>query len=136
MINKAVLVGNLGRDPEVHTTKSGKKVVNLNVATTKRRKDKDENWTDHTEWHRVTLFGNNAENAEKFLKKGRQVYIEGKISTQKYKDESGNDRYSTSIIADIVKFLGGKQEGGERPNLATSDNNKASSSNFDDDIPF
>lgn len=139
MINKVTLIGNLGRDPEIHNTKAGKSVANLNIATTERRKDKNGEWTDHTEWHRVVLFGNNAENAEKFLKKGRQVYIEGRLSTQKYQDEDGKDRYTTSVIADVVKFLGGKSEGsgGERPNLATKEESSSGyNSNFDDDIPF
>ncbi len=112
MINKVILVGNLGADPETKTTQSGMVVCSLRIATTERKKDASGNWADYTEWHRVTVFGKTAENAQKFLKKGRQVYVEGKLRTTKYQDKDGKERYSTDVIADDVKFLGG--EGGAK----------------------
>ena len=116
MINKVILIGNLGKDPEVRTTQGGSSVANLSVATTEKVKDKDGNWSDHTEWHRVVCFGRTAENAARFLKKGRQVYVEGRIRTNKWKDQQGNDRYTTEIIADNLRFLGSgedRQSGGQ-----------------------
>lgn len=113
-VNKVILIGNLGRDPEVRSTAGGTSVANLNIATTERRKDRDGNWADHTEWHRVVAFGNTAENVGKFLKKGRQVYIEGKLSTRKYTDKDGVEKYSTEVVADAVRFLGSGEGGGGR----------------------
>jgi single-strand DNA-binding protein len=112
-VNKVILVGNLGADPEVRTTQGGMAIASLRIATSERRKDKDGNWADHTEWHRVTLFGRDAENAQRFLKKGRQVYIEGALRTTKYQDKkTGEDRWSTEVVANQLKFLGGNREGG------------------------
>ncbi|MCK6508039.1 single-stranded DNA-binding protein, partial [Myxococcota bacterium] len=110
-VNKAILVGNLGQDPELRTTGGGTPVATLRIATTERRRDKDNNWSDHTEWHTVVVFGRTAENVSKFCKKGRQLYVEGRIQTRKWQDKEGKDRYSTEIVADVVHFLGG---GGER----------------------
>lgn len=111
-VNKVILVGNLGRDPETTTTQGGMAIAKLNIATTERQKDKDGNWTDHTEWHRVTFFGKTAETATRFLTKGRQVYIEGKLRTRKYQDKDGVDKWSTEIVGDTLRFLGGgKGEG-------------------------
>lgn len=117
-VNKVILIGNLGADPETRTTQGGMTVANLRIATTERRKDKDGNWTDHTEWHRVTCFGKTAENVAKFLKKGRQIYIEGSLRTSKYQDKEGKDRYSTDVIANEIRFLaagGGGGGGGGAP---------------------
>lgn len=111
-VNKVILVGNLGADPESRTTGSGTTVTKLRIATSERQKDRDGNWGDHTEWHRVTCFGRTAENAARYLRKGRQVYIEGKIRTSKYQDRDGNDRWSTEVIADVLQFLGGREGGG------------------------
>ena len=111
-VNKAILIGNLGADPEMRTTGSGTTVANLRVATTDRRKDRDGNWTDHTEWHSVVVFGRTAENVGRFCKKGKQVFIEGRIQTRKWQDKDGRDRWSTEIVADNVRFLGGRGEGG------------------------
>ena len=111
MINKVILVGNLGRDPEVKTSQGGGSVCRLSVATTERQKDRDGNWEDHTEWHTVVCFGNTADNVGRFLKKGRQVYVEGKLRTNKWKDKDGNDRYTTEVVAFDVKFLGGGGQG-------------------------
>ena len=106
-VNKVILIGNLGADPESRVTPGGLTIATLRIATSGREKDKDGNWCDATEWHRVVCFGNTAENAKKFLAKGRQVFVEGKIRTNKWKDDAGNDRYTTEIVADEVRFLGG-----------------------------
>lgn len=112
MINKAVLIGNLGADPEVRQTNSGTAVANLRIATSERVRDREGNWSDHTEWHRVVVFGRTAENAGKYLSKGRQVYVEGRIRTRKWTDRDGNDRWSTEILCDTLKFLGSRRDGG------------------------
>lgn len=109
-VNKAILIGNLGADPEMRTTNSGTQVANLRLATTDRRKDRDGNWTDHTEWHSVTVFGKTAENVARFCRKGKQLFIEGRIQTRKWQDRDGKDRYSTEIVADNIRFLGGKSD--------------------------
>lgn len=106
-INKAILLGNLGRDPELKYTSSQTPVCTLNIATGERRKDASGNWVDHTEWHRVVTFGRTAENCSQYLKKGRQVFIEGRIQTRKWQDKDGKDRYSTEIVASTVQFVGG-----------------------------
>jgi single-strand DNA-binding protein len=112
-VNKVILVGNLGADPEMRTTQGGMAIANLRIATSERRKDKDGNWTDHTEWHRVVAFGKTAENAQRFLKKGRQVYIEGSLRTTKYQDKkTGEDRWSTEVVCNDLRFLGSKDGGG------------------------
>ena len=117
-VNKAILIGNLGQDPELRSTASGTSVCTLRVATTDRRKDRDGNWSDFTEWHSVVVFGKQAENASRYLAKGRQVYVEGRIQTRKWQDRNGNDRYSTEIVCDNLRFLssgaggGGRREGG------------------------
>ena len=108
MINKVILVGNLGRDPEVRSTQGGSSVCRLRIATTERQKDRDGNWSDHTEWHTVVCFGQAADACVRFLQKGRQVYVEGKLRTSKWQDKDGQDRYTTEIIAFEVKFLGGQ----------------------------
>jgi single-strand DNA-binding protein len=111
-VNKVILVGNLGADPELRTTGGGTPVANLRVATSDRRKDRDGNWSDFTEWHRIVVFGKQAENVNKYCRKGKQLYIEGRIQTNKWQDRDGRDRYTTEIIADTVRFLGGRGDGG------------------------
>jgi single-strand DNA-binding protein len=106
-VNKVILVGNLGADPETREAGSGMKIANLRLATSERAKGADGEWGDHTEWHRVVCFGKTAENCERFLAKGRQVYVEGKIRTRKWEDKSGQERWTTEIVADVVRFLGG-----------------------------
>ena len=107
MINKVTLIGNLGQDPDMRSTASGTAVANLRIATTERRKDRDGNWNDHTEWHSVVSFGRTAENVGKYCRKGKQVYIEGRLQTRKWQDRDGRDRYSTEVVADNIRFLGG-----------------------------
>jgi len=124
LINKAILIGNLGADPEVRTSASGVAVANLRIATSERVK-KDGEWTDHTEWHRVTCFGKTAENVGRFLKKGRPVYIEGRIQTREW-EKDGQKRWTTEIIANNIRFLGSR-DGGVSSGPAES---------ADDGIPF
>ena len=112
-VNRVILVGNLGADPETRNTNSGTSVANLRLATTERRKV-GETWEDHTEWHRVVCFGRTAENVGKYCRKGKQIYVEGKISTREWQDKDGNRRWSTEVVADVVRFLGGGSGGGEQ----------------------
>lgn len=120
-LNKVSLIGNLGADPETRTTGSGSVVANLRVATNERRKAQgSDEWEDHTEWHAVVCFGKLAENVGQYLRKGRQVYVEGKLRTRKWQDKDGNDRWTTEIWADVVLFLGGapgedREESREEP---------------------
>ena len=107
-VNKAILVGNLGQDPEVRSTASGTPVATLRIATSDRRKDKEGNWTDHTEWHQVVVFGRQAENVGRYCRKGKQLFVEGRIQTRKWQDRDGRDRYSTEIVGDTIRFLGGR----------------------------
>jgi single-strand DNA-binding protein len=118
-INKVILVGNLGNDPEVRYSQSGSAITTISVATSESWKDKDGNPQERTEWHRVKFFGRLAEIAGEYLKKGRQVYIEGSLRTEKYTDKAGVEKYSTDIIADEMQMLGGNpgmggEGGGER----------------------
>ena len=144
-VNKIILVGNLGKDPESRSTQSGSTVANLSIATTERAKDREGNWTDHTEWHRVACFGRTAENVAKYCRKGKQVYIEGKIRTRKWQDRDGNDRYTTEVIADQIRFLGSRGDGAGSYDSGGSSNAPSSSGynsggggggDIDDDIPF
>ena len=110
-VNKVILIGNLGRDPELRNTQSGNPVCNLSVATTRVWKNKQtQKKQEETEWHRVTVFGAQAENCAQYLAKGRQVYVEGRLRTRAYDDKEGIKRYSTEVVADTVQFLGGKGE--------------------------
>ena len=111
-LNKIMLIGNLGQKPELRQTNSNLAVTRLSIATTERRKGADGNWTNHTEWHNVVVFGRQAENCEKFLDKGRQVYVEGRLQTRKYQDKDGNDRRSTEVVASDVRFLSNKGDAG------------------------
>lgn len=105
MINKAILIGNLGGDPEIRYTQSGTQVANFTVATTERWKGQDGQMQEATEWHRIVAFKRLAEICGEYLQKGSRVYIEGKIQTRKWQDQSGNDRYTTEIVAREMKML-------------------------------
>jgi single-strand DNA-binding protein len=111
-VNKVILVGNLGRDPEMRYLPSGEAVVNLSVATTDKFKDKSGAMQEATEWHRVSFFGRTAEVCGQYLKKGSQVYIEGSIRTRKYTDKDGVEKYATEVRGDRMQMLGGKSGGG------------------------
>ena len=111
-VNKVILLGNLGRDPETRYTTGGDAVTNLRIATTETWKDKSGEKQEKTEWHSVVLFGRQAEIAGEYLKKGRSVYIEGRLQTRKYTDKDGVEKYSTEIVADRMQLIGGREGGG------------------------
>ena len=139
-INRVTIVGNLGRDPEVRYSQSGMAIATLSVAVTERVKDGD-SWKDETEWFRVKLFGKTAENAGQYLAKGRQVYVEGRMKTDKYKDKEGVEKLSVELIGNVVQFLGsGGGDGERRPSSPKDkpapDAPKAADGFIDDDLPF
>jgi len=154
-VNKVILIGNLGRDPEVRYLPSGDAVANLNVATTEKWKDKNGEQQEQTEWHRVAFFGRQAEICGEYLRKGSQVYIEGRLQTRKWTDKDGNERYTTEIRGDRMQMLGGRAGGAgseppsrdaarePEPSVAAQSSGKSSGSkkpgsfdDMDDDIPF
>lgn len=109
-LNKVMIIGNLGKDPEVRTIPNGTKVVNFSMATTERFTDKSGQKVDKTEWHRIVMWRGLADIAEKYLRKGSNVYIEGKLETRSWDDKHGEKRYTTEIVATNMQMLGGKQE--------------------------
>ncbi len=111
-INKVILIGNLGSDPEVRFLPSGQPVANFNTATTERWSGKDGNPGEKTEWHRIVVFGKQAENCKEYLRKGRQVYIEGRLQTREWQNKEGQKQRTTEIVANTVQFLGGPGGGG------------------------
>ena len=119
-VNKCILVGNLGRDAEIRNTTGGTQVASLRLATTDRQKGADGNWQDHTEWHAVVCFGKLAELMDRFGKKGKQLYVEGRIQTREYTDKDGNKRWSTEIIAGEVRLLGGARDDAQGQSSAPS----------------
>jgi single-strand DNA-binding protein len=145
-INKVILVGNLGADPETRYMPSGSAVTNLSVATSESWKDKQTGeQTERTEWHKVVMFDRLAEIAAEYLRKGSQVYIEGKLQTRKWQDRDGNDRWTTEIRASEMQMLGGRggsggggSFGGGPPQQGggSSSPPKSAPDDFDDDIPF
>ena len=158
-INKVILIGNLGRDPEVRYTPSGAAVCNLRLATTRNWKNRDSGEKmEETEWHSVVLYDRQAEVAGEYLKKGRPVYIEGRLKTRKWQDKEGQDRYTTEIVADTMQLLGGREgmgggddggrggDEGERPARPAQRSAPRSApaaqkpatgfDDMDDDIPF
>lgn len=153
-VNKVILIGNLGADPETRFLPSGDAVANIRIATTENWKDKSGEKQEHTEWHRVSFFGKLAEIAGEYLKKGSPVYIEGRIRTRKWQDKEGQDRYSTEIVADRMQLLGSRGgagggdspareareprggEGGGASRPAAKKGGGASFDDMDDDIPF
>jgi single-strand DNA-binding protein len=129
-VNKVILIGYFGRDPEVRFTNNGDAVANVSLATTDKWKDKAGKLQEKTEWHRVTLFGKNAENTEKYTQKGSLVYLEGKLQTRKWTDKNGVERYTTEIVADRIVFLPSNDGGGEARQQTRGNDD------FEDDIPF
>ncbi len=111
-LNKALLIGNLGKDPEMRYTASGTAVANFNIATSRRRKDPNGNLVDDTEWHRIVVYDKLAEIAGQYLRKGGQVYIEGRIQSRQWTDQQGQTRYTTEIIASELTLLGGRGDSG------------------------
>jgi single-strand DNA-binding protein len=150
-VNKVILIGNLGRDPEVRYLPSGDAVANVTLATTETWKDKSGEKQEQTEWHRVAMFGKTAEIAGEYLKKGSQVYVEGRLQTRKWTDKEGQERYTTEIRVDRMQMLGSRSGGAERMSAPDDDAPARASApakkpapagkggNFDDmedDIPF
>lgn len=150
-VNKVILVGNLGRDPELRTMPSGDQLANFSIATTDTWKDKSGQRQERTEWHRISLFGKQAEIAGQYLKKGSTIYVEGRLQTRKWTDKEGQERQTTEIAADRFQMLGGRDSGGGNRQADHQDNGgyQAPASNggnampqsngFDDlgdDIPF
>ena len=137
-LNKAMIIGNLGRGPELRYTQSGSAVCNLNIATSEKFKDKSGEWQERTEWHRVTVWGRQAENCEKYLAKGSQVYVEGRIQTREWQDKDGVTKCTTEIIAQTVQFLkGGSGGGGSASHSGPAPTTSSFDQSFsDDDIPF
>ena len=157
-VNKVILLGNLGRDPETRYTTGGDAVTNLSIATSEQWKDKNGEKQERTEWHRVVLFGRQAEIAGEYLKKGRSVYVEGRLQTRKYTDKDGIEKYSTEIVGDRMQLIGSgrdsaggdaefssggggtasggaRREGGGAP-APKGGGAKKNVDDFDDDIPF
>jgi single-strand DNA-binding protein len=153
-VNKVILVGNLGKDPETRYATSGSAICNITLATSRQWKDKATGEKrEETEWHRVVFYDRLAEIAGEYLKKGRPVYVEGRLKTRKWQDKEGQDRYTTEVVADEMQLLGSREGGGggdaefggsgggaARPGSGASKPaaapKKADPSDFDDDIPF
>jgi len=149
-VNKVILVGNLGRDAELRYTPGGAAVATLNLATTEVFKDREGQKKEDTQWHRVILWGKTAETLQDYLTKGKQIYVEGKLQTRKWKDKDGNDKYTTEVRGDRVVLLsgGGRGDGGGGGARAGGSTSSSSSDEFghaepggsveltDDDIPF
>ena len=140
-INKVIIVGNLGADPDTKSMPSGNMVANFSVATSESWNDRDTGERqEKTEWHRVVFFGRLAEIADQYLRKGSQVYIEGKLQTRKWQDENGNDRWTTEIKGDQLEMLGERMSSGtsqsNNMDQSTSKPNFTNDDEFDDDIPF
>jgi single-strand DNA-binding protein len=139
-LNKVMLMGNLGKDPEVRYTASGQAVASFSIATSERYKSKSGDWEEKTEWHNIVLWGKQAETAKDYLSKGKTVFIEGRLQTRKWQDKDGRDRYTTEIVGDRMQFVGSKGDGGGRQG-GRGDEPAAyyddpAGSNPDDDIPF
>jgi len=154
-VNKVILIGNLGKDPEVRYMPSGDAITNITLATTDSWKDKNGEKQEKTEWHRVAFFGKLAEIAGEYLKKGRPVYVEGRLRTRKWQDKEGQDRYTTEIVAENMQMLGSREGmggggaefdgGSEEPRAAArapasksaaAAKPASSMADMDDDIPF
>lgn len=139
-VNKVILIGNLGQDPDLRYTPGGAAVCDLRIATNRRYKTRDGDWQEETEWHSVVVWGKQAESSKEYLAKGRTVYIEGRLKTSSWDDQkTGTKRYKTEVVADTVQFMGGRGGGGGgdydgRP--PRSDNEVPPDSPGDDDIPF
>jgi single-strand DNA-binding protein len=153
-LNKVILIGNLGKDPETRYMPNGEAVTNITVATTETWKDKAGEKQEKTEWHRITFYRRLAEIAGEYLKKGSQIYVEGRLETRKWQDKEGKDRYTTEVIASEMKMLGSRpgmgsgdaserdgppSQGSSKPSGGSSSAAKGSAAKFDDfedDIPF
>ena len=147
-VNKVILIGNLGRDPEIRYMPSGDAMANMSLATTENWKDKNGEKQEKTEWHRIVMFGKVAEIAGEYLKKGSPVYFEGRIQTRKWTDKEGQDKYTTEVVADRMQMLGSRS-GGSAPTMPDEEGASSSAGkpaatsqqgggfdDMEDDIPF
>jgi single-strand DNA-binding protein len=150
-VNKVILVGNLGRDPDVRGLPNGESVANIAIATSNKYKNRAGEMVDETEWHNAVLFGRLAEIAGKYLKKGSSIYVEGRLKTEKYTDKNGVEKYQTKVIVGELKMLGGRSAGENEPHVASSQARQQNAqqvsknpqqgggsgfNDMDDDIPF
>jgi single-strand DNA-binding protein len=135
-VNKVILVGNLGSDPEVRYTPSGRAVANFSLATTERFTNKEGEKEERTEWHKIVAWARLGEICGEYLTKGSQIYIEGRLQTRNWEDRDGNKRYTTEIIAQAMQMLGGSKKGGEVKSAEESHPSEEPVSIPDDDIPF
>jgi single-stranded DNA-binding protein len=139
-INKVIIVGNLGQDPEIRTMPNGDMVTKISVATSESWVDKNTNERKtQTEWHSIVFYRRQAEVAGEYLRKGSKVYVEGRLKTRKWQDQNGQERYTTEIIADMLQMLDSRQSGDNQDKSSTNNKPKhraESADNFDDDIPF
>ena len=127
-VNKVVIVGHIGADPETRFTPSGTAVANFNVATNESRKNSDGGYQDHTEWHSCVLFGKRAEFAGEYLKRGQLIYLEGRLQTRSWEDDSGTKKYKTEVIGNEITMLGKK--------VGTGGSSQEGNDTSDDDLPF
>ncbi len=143
-VNKVILIGNLGNDPDIRYTADGKAVANISIATSDQWKDKNTGeQQEKTEWHRVVFFGRLAEIVGEYLKKGSQVYVEGRLQTRKWQDKEGHDRYTTEVVASEMQMLGTRGGGSAsfeqsppQEEIVEKSASKKPAEDFDDDIPF
>jgi len=145
MANKAIILGRLGKDPVVRYMPDGTATASFSVATSERFKDKNDEWQERAEWHNVVFYGRSAEVAGEYLRKGRQVYIEGKLRTRKWTDKDGQERYTTEIVGDRLELVGSKQADAEsehpapvqdQPQGGGGGGDTVPTEDFDDEIPF
>jgi len=144
MVNKVILIGNLGRDPEVRTTPNGQTVASFTLATSRRWKDKDGNRQEQTEWHNIVVWGRQAETAGQYLTKGKQVFVEGRLQTRSWEDRtSGEKRYKTEVVCENFQMLGGRGDSGGAARSSDPGHAEPEDPHFqggggmdDDDIPF
>jgi len=143
-VNKVILIGRLGKDPDMRYTPSGTAVANFNMATNQSTKDQDGNFTDHTDWHRVVAFGRTAEVAGEYLTKGKLVYVEGRLQTRSWDDKEGKKKYITEVVCSNMQLLGSRGDSPPKMDDAPADDNEAANEKTestdakadDDDLPF
>ena len=136
-VNKVILIGSLGKDPEIRHMQNGNAVANVTIATSESWKDKSSGETqERTEWHRVVFFRRLAEVVGEWVKKGSKIYVEGRLQTRKWQDQNGQDRYTTEIVADQMQMLDSKQSKATPPSQKASPSQQVQEPTFDDDIPF
>lgn len=149
-LNKVMIIGNLGADPEIKYAASGTAIANFNIATSENRKGRDGEWEEVTEWHRVVMFGRQAETCKDYLKKGSKVYIEGRLQTRSWEDQGGQKRYMTEIVGNSMLMLDGRDQdsgkggnyqrggggGGGRSSFGGSEPPRNDTPSMDDDLPF